>query len=173
MTWISLQRGVVSNRVAYGVVVAGMSLITACQLAADLGAVPSGSADLPSRPGDRPADPPKASRAAGLPGGCVERPGCSIAIFGEPSGVLQQQLGCSATYEYDFGPGFEAAIGSFCVDSPGNRQILHDHERRGFFGGYCETCLGVPAGKIFVFWADVLGPTCPSGCAPAPLPARI
>jgi hypothetical protein len=174
MTLTSLQQAVVSNRVAYVVVVAGMSLITACQPAADLDGDRSESSDPPSRAGDRLAlDTSKGSGAASLGGGCVERPGCSIELDGDPPGVLQQQLGCGVNYTYSFGDRFEAAMGSFCIDSPANRQILHDHQRRGFFGGYCESCLGVPAGKIFVFWAIVEGPTCPSGCAPPPLPAPL
>lgn len=98
---------------------------------------------------------------------CVERPRCSFQSAWDDAGdPLQAQLGCGPVFQYRNGAnsGILGGTGSFCTDSPANRQVLHDAHKRGYPPGYCETCLGVPAGKVFVFWTEAIGPSCPSGC---------
>jgi len=103
------------------------------------------------------------------PGGCVERPHCSFGYGWEDAGnKLQQQLGCGPVYQYK--NGFESGVtggnGSFCPDTVDTRAVLHAQGRRGYGPGYCETCLGVPDGQLFVLWMETIGPSCPSGCTP-------
>ncbi len=101
---------------------------------------------------------------------CGPRPGCSFAPDSTtPANPLQQQLHCGPIYRYVGGSkaGF-AGVGSFCPDTPETRRILHDNQKRGYLPGYCESCMGVPPGEIFVFWKLFDGPSCPSGCFPGP-----
>jgi hypothetical protein len=100
---------------------------------------------------------------------CVEHPWQSsfkgsIDLSSDP---LAKQLGCGPVFQYSRGgKGFFGGTGSFCPDSPGNRAVLHANQKYGFPPRYCETCMGVPDGKIFVFWTRDAGPSpsCPSGC---------
>lgn len=140
--------------------------------------------------------PAGASDPSRCQGTCVTRPGCSLTMEpaapdpirptqpGGPavtprdrtvhataaaSDPLPQQLGCGAVYLYRNGAPdgiFVGGHGSFCPDSPATRQVLHDQRKLGYRPGYCESCLGVPPGQVFVFWDMLAGPSCPSGCAP-------
>lgn len=108
---------------------------------------------------DDPPDPPT----------CVTLVGCSFQFVGGTStNPLSAQLHCGQQYRYmnGFHAGVLGGIGSFCPDSVGNRTILAAHHMAGFRAGYCDTCLTVPTGKLFVFWTEFVGPGCPSGCIP-------
>ncbi len=100
---------------------------------------------------------------------CVDRPHCSFRYAWDegPNDPLWKQLGCGPVFQYHNGhsSGIMGGNGSFCPDSPTTRKVLHDDHKRGYLPGYCETCLGVPAGQIFVFWSQTIGPSCPSGCS--------
>lgn len=115
----------------------------------------------------QPAVPPATTM-----GVCAERPHCSFQVDASSTpDPLQSQLGCGPLYRYENGEkGGDNGIGSFCPDTPVNRKILHDSGKHGYGAGYCQSCLGVPAGKIFVFWKLFDQPSCPSGCAPGAPP---
>jgi hypothetical protein len=116
------------------------------------------------------------------PSQCEERPACAFSPA--PTTVLTtltpadravlDALSCGPIYSYTSGAnqGFLRGIGSFCADSTANRHLLHDNLKAGFHPGYCQSCLGVPAGKLFVFWTveSSEGPNCPSTCREAPGP---
>ena len=70
-------------------------------------------------------------------------------------------------YMNGFVRGVHGGFGSFCPDTPDARKALHDSKKRGYLPGHCETCLGVPAGWIFVLWTETEVPSCPSGCSPS------
>jgi hypothetical protein len=112
-----------------------------------------------------PMGPPPVGKAS-----CVERPHCSFRYAWDegPNDPLWKQLGCGPVFQYMNGhsAGILGGNGSFCPDSTSNRKVLHDNHKRGYLPGYCETCLGVPDGQIFVFWSQTIGPSCPSGCVP-------
>jgi hypothetical protein len=114
--------------------------------------------------GCQPAVPPAAPTA----GACAERPHCSFEPeASSPPDPLQAQLGCGPLYRYQNGEkGGDNGLGSFCPDSPATRKTLHDAGKHGYLPGYCQSCLGVPADKIFVFWKLFDQPSCPSTCAP-------
>ena len=103
----------------------------------------------------------------GVATGCIERPHCSMSYgWDDANDPLQQQLGCGGVFTYFNGAnsGVLGGTGSFCADTPANRATLHDQKKRGFQPAYCETCMGVPDHKLFVFWGESVGPSCPSGC---------
>ena len=100
---------------------------------------------------------------AALTGNCFVHPHCSGG--GVPSGApatpLEAQLGCSGRAGYSSGLG-DTGAGSFCPDTPQARQL-----GMGVFlhAGYCDECITVPAGQIFVYFFRVQQPPlCPSGC---------
>ncbi len=104
--------------------------------------------------------------------GCVERLPCSF-VREDPKGPedpLQTQLGCGVAYVYTSADPLNAWVGtgSFCPDSQANRDVLRGNGQLGYLPGYCDTCLGIPPGKIFVFW-KLDGPNCPSSCGPKSL----
>jgi hypothetical protein len=113
--------------------------------------------------------PPAPTCAAG----CIEAPKCKFGVWepeNDTSDPLRAQLGCGALFLYDSGATFGVlgGVGSFCPDSSANRALLHARGKRGYLPGYCQTCIGVPAGMLFVFWRVNVGPSCPSGCLPGP-----
>jgi hypothetical protein len=101
---------------------------------------------------------------------CVEHPWQSRFVGTNASSDKVAKLklqGCGPVFEYwSGGKGFFGGTGSFCTDSPYNQAILKANHMYGFPPGYCETCMGVPDGKVFVFWGDRAGPapSCSSGC---------
>jgi hypothetical protein len=114
-----------------------------------------------------PPPPPPPPQPAACMSTCTDLPQCSFGYSYEDSGdPTQKTLGCSPVYRYMNGAnsGILGGVGSFCPDTPDNRQYLHDHNYSGFTSGYCDTCLNVPCGKIFVFWSYFIGPSCPSSC---------
>jgi hypothetical protein len=133
------------DRAARAVVVSAFGLVVACQ----------------------PAVPPATTMAV-----CAERPHCSFRLDESATpDPLQNQLGCGPIYRNENGErGGDNGIGSFCPDSPANRKLLHNSAKHGYLAGYCQSCLGVPAGKLFVFWKLFDQPSCPSGCAPGAPP---
>jgi hypothetical protein len=129
-----------------------------------------GSDDASQPPQDAQIAPDSSQDAQIAQPACVERLPCSFRpITGEPSDPIQIQLGCGPTYEYVSSSPLNAwsGIGSFCPDSPANRDMLRDSGKFGYLSGFCDTCLGVPEDKIFVFWKHS-GPNCPSSCGPMP-----
>ena len=107
---------------------------------------------------------------------CTELPQCTFGYsYEDSSDPLQKQLGCSPVYRYTNGAnsGILGGVGSFCPDTAANRKILHDKGRKGYAHGYCDTCLNVPCGKLFVFWSFMIGPGCPSGCRIGTAPPDI
>lgn len=87
---------------------------------------------------------------------------------------------------YDYSPGTISSIplsgtllpfngsGSFCTSSADNQKVLHDSQKSGYLAGYSDTCLSVPAGKVFVFWViDHAPPNCPSTCVDGPGPTPL
>ena len=100
-------------------------------------------------------------------GGCVEMDGCSFkSAWPDSNNPLQKEMGCGPVFQYfnGAGQGVLGGTGSFCPDTPANRRLAHQKNLTGHHAGYCETCMGVPAGKFFVFWDYFVGPSCPSGC---------
>ena len=100
---------------------------------------------------------------------CLDRSASVVGTINPwPDDPLWKQLGCGPVYTFSTGTseGFLGGIGSFCPDSPDGR--AHLYGKLIFFPGYCETALGVPDGKIFVFWKTYekpqSNPSCPSGC---------
>jgi hypothetical protein len=94
-------------------------------------------------------------------------PHCSFGYEYDDSGnPAQSLLGCGPVYRWSNGAnaGILGGVGSYCPDTPSNRQYLHDNGLTGFSSGYCDTCLNVPCGQLFVFWSYFVGPTCPSSC---------
>ena len=152
-------------------VIAGASSLAACQLSADPAIAPSQSRDVLSpAEGDEAVDTTRSLSAADGPSDCPDGLCCSLQPDPIEPDPLQLQLGCGPTYQYRKGTGPDLLVGwgSFCPDSLANRRILHDRGKRGYLPGYCESCLCVPAGQIFVFWGFADDPTCPSGCGPMP-----
>jgi len=106
---------------------------------------------------------------------CWERVCTFALVVTESSNPLAKQLGCGPEYKYTSNRSrVSEGIGSFCPDSPDNRKVLHDHKLTGYLPGYCDTCLKVPAGQIFVFWfLWAVDPSCTSTCGNGPAPAPI
>lgn len=122
-----------------------------------------------SNGGDGPPDPPP------LPPTCDVTRGCSVTYVGGYATTLQSQLRCAQSSRYWAGAdsGFLGGIMSSCADTPGNRSVLRAAGYRAFLPGYCNTCLAVPAGRLFVFWSEFVGPGCSSGCTTSPSPSRL
>jgi hypothetical protein len=98
--------------------------------------------------------------------GCVKTDGCTLTPFDDPANAaLRAQLSCEPMSLYR-----AVHPGALCPDTGDNRRILHDHHLTGYVAGYCDACLTVPDGKIFVLFvlAHPPPPNCPSTCAPAP-----
>jgi hypothetical protein len=150
------------------------ALIAACQPRVSPGTVPTTPAPDPGGTTTPAPDGGTTTPAPDPVGSCVTRPGCALSqIEGPSSDPLQGQLGCGPAFRYQSGAtfGFHGGVGSFCPDSPGNRAILHQRLKIGYLPGYCDSCLKVPPGTLFVFWTaggPPTGPSCPSGCAPTP-----
>jgi hypothetical protein len=107
---------------------------------------------------------------------CESTPNCSNTAYIIPYiNDLQRQLNCGTTRRYVSGgqAGFLGGLGSLCPDSPSIRTILRNSFRRGWVAPYCNDCINVPAGKIFVFWTEWSGPGCTSGCEPMPFPGNF
>jgi len=103
---------------------------------------------------------------------CTKQVGCSFGpATTDPRDPIQIQLGCGPAFGYESRDPANPWLGtgSFCPDSPDARRVLHDNRKLGYLPGYCETCMGVPADQIFVFWGQLNGPNCPSSCGPQPL----
>jgi hypothetical protein len=118
---------------------------------------------------DGPPDPPEPPPP---PPSCASLPSCTNTAWVVPYvTTLQQQLGCNTTRRFTTGipGGFMGGLGSFCPDTPYVRAMLHNHYR-GWTRPYCNDCIHIPAGKLWVFWIEYLGPGCPGGCEPAPPP---
>jgi|SRR4051812_5539906 hypothetical protein len=99
---------------------------------------------------------------APLTGSCVVHKDCSFGTAPGPMTPLELQLGCDGRYRYRSGLG-DGGGGSFCPDTPQARLL-------GLGSwlppGYCDACITVPAGHIFVyFWLGHEQPLCPSGCS--------
>ena len=64
------------------------------------------------------------------------------------------------------GNGLLGGLGSVCPDTKAVRDYVHEpgHMHLGIVGAYCDGCLKIPAGHLFVFWEIFIGPNCPSGC---------
>jgi hypothetical protein len=106
---------------------------------------------------------------------CDTTPSCSLTFAGGYTTVLQSQLGCLQNLRYMSGAnsGFLGGILSSCPDTPANRSALRAAGYRAFLPGYCNTCIGVPAGRLYVFWTEFLGPGCPSSCTTSPTPSQL
>jgi len=149
--------------------ISSASVLSACQLAADRAFAPPQADDVLSlTEGAQAVDTTASLPAVDAPAGCLEPPCCTLQPDATED-ALQRSLGCGPSYMYlehlDSGAGSTPlGVGSFCPDTPTSRIILHNRGKRGYFAGYCDTCLCVPAGQIFVFWRIEVGPTCPSGC---------
>lgn len=104
---------------------------------------------------------------------CFAMPGCSNTAYVTPYvNSLQSQLGCGPTRRFSTGAGagFLGGLASFCPDNWWTRAQLHNTPYRGWIGAYCNECIDVPAGQMFVFWTSWTGPGCPGGCEPMPPP---
>jgi hypothetical protein len=160
---------------------AGTTTTTEASLVLGRVPAPLGAPPISVNPGTRPVattgTPPVATTDPPLPpplpppargaGGCIEMDGCSFkSAWPDSNNPLQKQLGCGPVFQYfnGAGQGILGGTGSFCPDTPANRKLLHQKGLTGHHAGYCETCMGVPADKIFVFWDYFMGPSCPSGC---------
>jgi hypothetical protein len=78
---------------------------------------------------------------------------------------MQEKLknfGCGPFFHYGTGNGngILGGNGTYCKDTP----ALRATHPMGYGPGYCDGCLKVPPGEIFVLWTTAIGPNCPNGC---------
>jgi hypothetical protein len=108
-----------------------------------------------------------------LPPLCYAMPNCSSEDYVTPYySSLQRQLGCGTTVRFSTGAtaGFLGGLASFCPDNWWTRYQLRNNHLRGWANPYCNDCLTIPPGQLFVFWTTWTGPGCPGGCEPMPPP---
>lgn len=109
-----------------------------------------------------PESAPESESEAPLTGPCLVHPHCSFeAPTAPPATLLEAQLGCTGRARYSEETNDDGA-GPFCPDTPQTRQL-----GTGMFleSGYCDECITVPAGQIFVYFRRVeQPPLCPSTC---------
>lgn len=88
-----------------------------------------------------------------------------------PIAEKAKKLGCGPVLRYfgGGGAGWLGGLGTYCPDD----KAVRDAAGMGFVGPYCDGCLKVPAGQIFVIWESFVGPNCPSGCPISPSPTQI
>jgi hypothetical protein len=111
---------------------------------------------------------------------CEERPYRSFAYAwddappGKPE-AAQKELGCGPVYRYSNGSnqGIIQYTGSFCPDTREARAYIHAQKLTAWAHPYCDQCLTIPCGKLFVLWGFAIGPGCPSGCRSYPAPPGI
>jgi hypothetical protein len=104
---------------------------------------------------------------------CTSMPACSNTPYITPYiNALQRQLGCDTTRRFTTGvsAGFIGGLGSFCPDTAYVRSQLRAGHYRGWESSYCNDCIEVRGGQLFVFWTIFMGPGCPGGCEPMPPP---
>lgn len=95
---------------------------------------------------------------------------CSVApwAYSKELNDKARRLGCGEVLHYSpgTGNGFLGGHGSICPETKAVRDYLREpgHLHIGYQGPYCDGCIKVPAGHLFVFWDGEIGPNCPNGC---------